>query len=205
VLAVNKMLASRDITFGPDGRVQAETLFFPAGAAGAKGISFGIDPLPREENLANNSVTRPLFVSDTKRKILYIEGEPRWEFKFIRRAEDDDPSVQIVSMLRTSENKIYRQGIANPDELANGFPVRPEDLLDIPASLSGQWMRITSLLCSRNCCANMSTGAAAAFSSSAAVHRSVMAAGPRRACANCCPRRCLRGATIFIATRLPWS
>ena len=133
----NKMLASRDITFGPDGRVQAETLFFPAGAAGAKGISFGIDPLPREENLANNSVTRPLFVSDTKRKILYIEGEPRWEFKFIRRAEDDDPSVQIVSMLRTSENKIYRQGIANPDELANGFPVRPEDLFGYSGIIIG--------------------------------------------------------------------
>jgi len=124
----SKMLASREITFGPDGREQAEPLFFPAGAAGAKGISFGVEPLAGEENLANNSLTRPLFVSETKRKILYIEGEPRWEFKFIRRAEDDDPTLQVVSMLRTSENKIYRQGIGNPDELANGFPVRPEDL-----------------------------------------------------------------------------
>jgi uncharacterized membrane protein len=124
----NRMLASREITFGPDGRVQAETLFFPAGAAGAKGISFAVEPLAREENLANNTISRPLLVSDTKRRILYVEGEPRWEFKFIRRAEDDDPSIQIVSMLRTSENKIYRQGIGNPNELADGFPVRPEDL-----------------------------------------------------------------------------
>jgi uncharacterized membrane protein len=124
----DKMLASHEIAFGPDGRLQAETLFFPAGAAGAKNVSFSIEPLAREENLANNSVDRPILVSDTKRRILYIEGEPRWEFKFIRRAEEDDPSVQVVSMLRTSENKIYRQGIGNPDELADGFPVRPEDL-----------------------------------------------------------------------------
>jgi uncharacterized membrane protein len=124
----DKLLASHEITLWPDGRVQAETLFFPAGAAGAKSLSFGVEPLAGEENLANNSVTRPLFVSETKKKILYIEGEPRWEFKFIRRAEDDDPSVQVVSMLRTSENKIYRQGIGNPGELADGFPVRPEDL-----------------------------------------------------------------------------
>ena len=68
-----------------------------------------------EENLANNAVTRPILVSDAKRRILYIEGEPRWEYKFIRRAEDDDPTVQIVSMLRTSENKIYRQGISDPE------------------------------------------------------------------------------------------
>jgi uncharacterized membrane protein len=124
----SKLLASREVSFGPDGRVQAETLFFPAGAAGVRTLSFGVEPLAGEENLANNALTRPLLVSDTRRKILYIEGEPRWEFKFIRRAEEDDHSVQVVSMLRTSENKIYRQGIGNPGELADGFPVRPEDL-----------------------------------------------------------------------------
>ena len=133
----SKLLASREITFGPDGRVQAEPLYFPTGAAGAKSISFEIEPLPGEENVANNSVSRPFLVSDTKRKILYVEGEPRWEFKFIRRAEDDDTTIQIVSMLRTSENKIYRQGIASPDELADGFPVRPEDLFGYSGIIIG--------------------------------------------------------------------
>ncbi len=82
-------------------------------------------------------MTRPMLVSDAKRRILYVEGEPRWEFKFIRRAEDDDPTVQIVSMLRTSENKIYRQGISDPDELADGFPVRPEDLFGYSGIIIG--------------------------------------------------------------------
>ncbi len=124
----DKMLTSREITLGPAGRVQIEPLFFPAGAAGAKSIEFTVQPIPGEENLANNAIDRPLLVSEAKKKILYIEGEPRWEFKFIRRAEDDDPSIQVVSMLRTSENKIYRQGISDPGDLADGFPVRPEDL-----------------------------------------------------------------------------
>ncbi len=137
VRAGNKALASREVTFGPEGRVQDEPIFFPAGAAGAKSIAFGVDPLDREENLANNSLTRPLLVSDTKRKILYVEGEPRWEFKFIRRAEEDDPSVQVVSMLRTSENKIYRQGIGNASELADGFPIRPEDLFGYSGIIIG--------------------------------------------------------------------
>jgi|HubBroStandDraft_6_1064221.scaffolds.fasta_scaffold12361_3 hypothetical protein len=133
----DKTLAEREITLGPNGRVQAEPLFFPAGAAGAKSITFGVRPMDREENLANNTVTRPLLVSETKRKILYVEGEPRWEFKFIRRAEDDDPTVQVVSMLRTSENKIYRQGIGDPNELADGFPVRPEDLFGYAGIIIG--------------------------------------------------------------------
>jgi hypothetical protein len=132
-----KTLAVHEISFGPGGRVQTEPLFFPAGAAGAKSISFSVDQLAGEENLANNSVTRPLLVSETKKKILYVEGEPRWEFKFIRRAEEDDPSVQVVSMLRTSENKIYRQGISDPGELADGFPVRPEDLFGYAGIIIG--------------------------------------------------------------------
>ena len=78
-----------------------------------------------------------MLVSDAKRRILYIEGEPRWEFKFIRRAEEDDPTVQLVSMLRTSENKIYRQGISDPGELADGFPVRPEDLFGYSGIIIG--------------------------------------------------------------------
>ena len=124
----SKLIAAREITLGPEDQVQTEPLFLPAGSAGAKNLTFAVEPLAGEANTANNAMTRPILVDDAKRRILYVEGEPRWEYKFIRRAEDDDPTVQVVSMLRTSENKIYRQGIGNPSELAEGFPVRPEDL-----------------------------------------------------------------------------
>jgi hypothetical protein len=133
----DKALAARELTLVADGRLQTEQLFFPIGAAGAKNLIFGVEPLAGEENINNNAVTRPVFVSDAKRRILYVEGEPRWEFKFIRRAEGDDPTVQFVSMLRTSENKVYRQGIGDPSELANGFPVRPEDLFGYAGIIIG--------------------------------------------------------------------
>jgi uncharacterized membrane protein len=132
-----KTLAQREIVLEANGRIQSEELFFPAGAAGAKSLTFAAEPLANEENIANNAVRRPILVSDAKRRILYIEGEPRWDYKFIRRAEDDDPTVQIVSMLRTSENKVYRQGINDPTELASGFPVRPEDLFGYSGIIIG--------------------------------------------------------------------
>jgi len=133
----DKMLAEREITLAPDGRMQTEPLYFPVGAAGARSLTFGVDPLPGEENTSNNAISRPIVVSDAKRRILYIEGEPRWEYKFIRRAEDDDPTVEIASMLRTSENKIYRQGISDPSELAEGFPARAEDLFGYAGIIIG--------------------------------------------------------------------
>jgi uncharacterized membrane protein len=133
----DKTLSSREVTLAANGTLQTEQVFFSAGAAGAKTLRFGIEPLNGEENLSNNAMTRPVLVSDTKRRILYVEGEPRWEFKFIRRAEEDDPTVQFVSMLRTSENKIYRQGISDPSELADGFPVRPENLFGYSGIIIG--------------------------------------------------------------------
>lgn len=132
-----KLVAEREITLADDGRIQTEQVFFPIGAAGAKSLTFAIEPLAGEENVANNGMTRPVFVSDAKRRILYVEGEPRWEYKFIRRAEAEDPTVQLVSMLRTSENKIYRQGISDPNELAGGFPVRAEDLFGYSGIIIG--------------------------------------------------------------------
>src|SRR5690348_9256196 len=135
----DKVLASRQITLASDGKVQTEALPFNAGAAGMKSLRFSVDVLSGETNTQNNSVTRELDVTAGKRKILYVEVEPRWEYKFIRRAEDDDPNVQLVSMLRTTENKIYRQGIDkdNPDELADGFPSTPDALFKYQAIIIG--------------------------------------------------------------------
>jgi uncharacterized membrane protein len=132
-----KVLAGRSITLAADGATQNETLLFNAGAAGAKTLQFSIDPLSGEENRDNNSTSRLVNVESARKRILYVEGEPRWEFKFIRRAEQDDRIVSIVSMLRTSENKIYRQGIDDPKELADGFPSRAEDLFGYQAIVIG--------------------------------------------------------------------
>jgi len=132
-----KVLAGRQITLAGDGATQNETLLFNPGDAGAKTLQFSVDPLPSEENRDNNSVSRLVNVESAKRRVLYVEGEPRWEYKFIRRAEQDDRLLSIVSMLRTSENKIYRQGIADPKELADGFPSRAEDLFAYQAIIIG--------------------------------------------------------------------
>ncbi|HEY2860568.1 MAG TPA: vWA domain-containing protein [Terracidiphilus sp.] len=132
-----KVLAARTVSLGPDGNLQTETLMFDAGGAGARTLQIAAAPLSGEENAANNTLTRVVNVGAEPRRVLYIEGEPRWEYKFIRQAEEDDRMVQIASIVRTSENKIYRQGISDPKELAAGFPSRPEDLFSYQALIIG--------------------------------------------------------------------
>ena len=123
-----KVLAARKITLGREGDLQTETVMFNIGGAAARTLQIAAVPLAGEENTANNTLTRVVNVGSDPRRILYVEGEPRWEYKFIRQAEQDDRMVQIVSMTRTSQNKVYRQGIADSKELADGFPSRAEEL-----------------------------------------------------------------------------
>ncbi len=120
-------LAKQEITLKPE-TDQSETIMFNAGPAGAHSFQVGIDPVAGEQNAANNFVVRLVNVTQKKQRVLYFEGEPKWEYKFIRRAMDDDPAIEIVSMVRTTENKTYRQGIGNSKELEGGFPDKPEDL-----------------------------------------------------------------------------
>jgi uncharacterized membrane protein len=132
-----QVLSSREITLAADGHVQTENLMFNIGPAGAKALRFSVAPVAAEANRANNTLRRLVNVEPQPRRVLYFEGEPRWEYKFIRRAAEDDPMIQIVSMLRTTENKIYRQGVQSPEELAGGFPTRAQDLFEYDALIIG--------------------------------------------------------------------
>lgn len=132
-----QVLASREIALPGDGKSATEPVLFDAGPEGVSDIEVSLDALPGETNAANNRLVRTLSVSGGKRRILYIEGEPRWEFKFLRRAVEDDQNLQIASMLRTTPNKVYRQGLDNPKELEDGFPSRVDDLFGYDGVIIG--------------------------------------------------------------------
>src|SRR5713226_3824338 len=104
-----KVLATQDVVLKAEGAPQTEQLQFNAGLAGAKSYQFALEPLAGEENTANNAIMRLVNVEGAKPRILYIEGEPRWEHKFIMRAVEDDRSLKLDTMLRTTQNKFYFQ------------------------------------------------------------------------------------------------
>lgn len=130
-------VAQQEILLKPDVD-QSETILFNAGAAGAHSFQIGIDPQEGEQNRLNNAVVRLVNVTDKKRRILYFEGEPRWEYKFIRRAvtDYDDPAIELVSAVRTTQNKTYQQG-GSPDELKDGFPPTEEGLFKFDGLIIG--------------------------------------------------------------------
>ena len=132
-----KISGSEDITLKEDGATQTEALLFNAGAAGVKNLEFSVEVQPTEQNRDNNRLVRVLNVSNSTPKVLYMEGEPRWDYKFLRRAVEDDKNIKIVSIVRTTQNKIYRQGVDQPNDLEQGFPTKVEELFDYQAIILG--------------------------------------------------------------------
>ncbi|MBT6043828.1 MAG: VWA domain-containing protein [Gammaproteobacteria bacterium] len=100
-------------------------------------LRFTLDPIDNESNLANNTRARVVDVEESRYKVLYVEGEPRWEYKFMQRALNDDPSIQLSTLLKVTPNKYYRQGIESPEQLENGFPTERAELFDYDALIMG--------------------------------------------------------------------
>ncbi|MFK7862989.1 MAG: hypothetical protein AB8B95_02065 [Pseudohongiellaceae bacterium] len=97
-------------------------------------VEFQTGELIAENNeysfLVDNSVKEAL-------DILYIEGHPRNEYKFIRRAVANDDSIRLATYLQTGPEKFYRQGIESPTELSAGFPENREALFQYEALILG--------------------------------------------------------------------
>jgi uncharacterized membrane protein len=100
-------------------------------------LRFTLDPINGERSLGNNARSHVVDVPEGKYRVLYIEGEPRWEYKFMQRALNDDPSIQLTTLLKVTPNKYYRQGIDDPEELVDGFPTERPDLFQYDALIIG--------------------------------------------------------------------
>jgi uncharacterized membrane protein len=133
------ILASEAIQLPGTTGVTTRWVDIDVGAAGVRDLKFALDALPNETNVINNSRLRPMEVPEQRRHILYIEGEPRWEYKFIRRAIDENPAVRVASLLKTTPNKFYRQGVESPDELVDGFPTEELALFRYDALMIGSF------------------------------------------------------------------
>ena len=123
-----RIVGSQEIRLPADGEPAAVRVRFTATDPGARRLKFRIAPRPGELVAENNAREAVIDVRDRREKILYFEGEPRFEYKFIRRAVADDPNLQIVGLQRTADNKYYRQELDNPEQLVAGFPRTRDEL-----------------------------------------------------------------------------
>ena len=129
-----RVVSQQEIVLPGDGESQTVKVRLKASDVGSRTFVFSIPTQTDEEVPQNNKRDALIEVVNRREKILYLEGEPRPEPKFIRQATDLDNNLQVVLLQRTAESnvnapdKYLRLGVDGPEELAGGFPLKREEL-----------------------------------------------------------------------------
>ena len=117
--------ASKEVQFADDGE-QAVPLTFTPQKAGEFDLSASIPAREDETVKDNNSASQRLRVIDNKIKVLFVEQEPRWEFRFVQNVLLRDRRIEPTFLLLQADPKLS-QGAGSP--YIEKFPAKKEDLL----------------------------------------------------------------------------
>ncbi len=119
----------------------AELLFQPLNEAEAAELEIEVRPVSaavREASESNSRTVRTIRIIDEKIKVLYIEGKPRWEYRYLRRVLLRDHRLDVKFFMTEGDKELAKYS----DRYLAAFPMDAErafryDLVilgDVPAS-----------------------------------------------------------------------
>lgn len=123
-----RVVATDTITLPRNEEIARTRLRLPELAPGTHRVTVRAAALARETVTENNEAHALVQVRAGPDRILYLEGEPRPEIAFLRRAVATDSALQLVTLLRSAEKKYLRLGVRDSLELAGGFPTNRAEL-----------------------------------------------------------------------------
>jgi hypothetical protein len=88
----NKVLDTKELALRSTEQQHVE-LSFAAGDPGPRYLVAEVAPLPDEAFPTNNTDVALLRVTDEKLKVLYVDGLPRWDFRFLKNAMRRDTGL----------------------------------------------------------------------------------------------------------------
>lgn len=131
-------IQSRMVEPSADTDITRLRMVFTPDHEGTAAYRLELPPAEGEKTTANNSREFVITLQDDRLPVLYIEGSPRTEYRFLRRALFRDPDFRLVGVLRLAPNRFFLQGTnATEDYLKNGFPTTPEQLFRYQAVILG--------------------------------------------------------------------
>lgn len=120
------------------GESQTLTIEFTPASPGSHRYTFEVGPLDGETTLENNAQDSLIEVTTDKPRVLFIDGEPRWEYGKVRFSlSRNEKNLVLVSVLRSADGKFYRQGVESGSELTSGFPTTAEELFSYQGLIIG--------------------------------------------------------------------
>jgi len=123
VLLNDRRVSSRTVRF--DGGLQFEDIDFSVDVyeKGAMQIDVLIEPFDDEVSVNNNRVERSIRVVNEKINVLYIEGNARWEYRYLRAILKRDPRINATFIASNVGPEVAR----NSPEHIERFPNNREE------------------------------------------------------------------------------
>ena len=123
VLLNDRRVSSRVVRF--DGGLQFEEIDFRVDVyeKGAAQIDVIIEPFDDEISIVNNRIARSIRVVNEKVNVLYIEGNARWEFRYLRAILKRDPRINATFIASNVGPEVAR----NSPEHIERFPDNRND------------------------------------------------------------------------------
>jgi len=119
------VLAQRLVTLGPDGQSQAVRVAYRPPREGRFRFLLEVEPLPGELQTENNRTeARTVEVRKDRVRVLLVQGEPTYEFRFLRAMLGRDETIELNTVLQSADLEYAEQDAA----ALRVFPAGREEL-----------------------------------------------------------------------------
>lgn len=89
---------TEEVRIAAMGRSTGSVLWKPA-KTGDVTLTLEVPKHPDEAIADNNKLTAPIAIREEKLRVLVVESQPRWEYRYLRNALSRDPGVEVACML----------------------------------------------------------------------------------------------------------
>jgi uncharacterized membrane protein len=129
----DKELETKEVDAPRDGQPERVELVYRPRTTGERTFIVEVEPDPRELQSDNNRIERLVTVRKEKLKVLYVDSEPRYEFRYLKNYLERDESIDLGVVLLSSDTEYSEQDrSALPT-----FPASKDDLFSYDVIIIG--------------------------------------------------------------------
>jgi hypothetical protein len=126
-------LESKQVDAPPDGQPARVEIIHHPKATGERTFILEVDKRPRELQTDNNRIERVITVRKEKLKVLLVDSEPRYEYRYVKNYLERDETIELSVVLLSSDPEYSEQDrSALPT-----FPAAKDDLFAYDAVIFG--------------------------------------------------------------------
>jgi uncharacterized membrane protein len=115
-----------------------EMLYDPKKEVGSAELELSINPLADETTDKNNAARHRVRIIDEKIKVLYVEGMPRWEYRYLRWVLLRDPRLEVKFLMTQGDPQLAAMSEMHidrfPEEIGDALKYDLVILGDVPST-----------------------------------------------------------------------